>query len=87
MDALILGYGIIMIAALGILFYVKIDNKRRKNNLPEVISGEKLMFTVLVFILAAASLVCSCLDVEPKFVNILNSIAILLLLVLSFCKR
>lgn len=87
MDALILGYGIIMIAALGILIYVKIDNKRRKNDLPEVISGEKLMFTVLVFILAAAALICSCLDVEPKFVNILNSIAILVLLVLSFCKR
>ena len=87
MDALVLVYGIIMIAAFGILIYVKIGNKRRKNNLPEVISGEKLMFTVLVFILATVALVCSCLDVEPKFVNILNSIAILLLLVLSFCKR
>lgn len=73
-----------MLGAFGMLIYVKIDNKRRKNNLPKIISGEKLMFTVLVIILAAAALICSFLDIEPRFVNILNSIAILLLLVLSF---
>ena len=84
MEVLLLFYGIIMLGAFGMLIYMKIDNKRRKNNLPKIISGEKLMFTVLVIILAAAALICSFLDVEPRFVNILNSIAILLLLVLSF---
>lgn len=84
MEGVLLVYGIIMLGAFGMLIYVKIDNKRRKNNLPKIISGEKLMFTVLVIILAAAALICSFLDIEPRFVNILNSIAILLLLVLSF---
>lgn len=84
MEGVLLGYGIIILGAFGMLIYVKIDNKRRKNNLPKIISGEKLMFTVLVIVLAAAALICSFLDVEPRFVNILNSIAILLLLVMSF---
>ena len=80
MEVLLLLYALITIIAVGILIYMKLDNKNKLGCLSNI-PGGMLLFMAIAFVLTSIAIILYVIDFDNRLITFLNTMCNLLLLV------
>ena len=80
MEMLLLPYALITIIAVGILIYMKLDNKNKLGCLSNI-PGGMLLLMAIAFVLSSTAIILFVIDFDNRLITFLNTMCNLLLLV------